>query len=357
MPRSRPRRSGCSSCSGPIGDTSSQSWLSWLTPFGWSTQLRAWSGTRWWILLLYAGAAVVLATAAHLLRARRDLGSGLLAERPGPAEGSPRLSDAVALAWRTHAPAIVTWSVAMAVLGALLGGIAPGIGKMLDAKSAREMMQRLGGVGAIQDTMVAAELSIMAVVISCFAISVVGHSGTDEHDGRTEQVLATATSRGRAYVAVLVVAVVGSTWLLLVTGLAVALGDRQLDVLPAALVQAPAVWLVTALALAAYAWRGRWSAVGWGLVVFFVTVGQLGELLHLPQRVIDLSPYVHVPRMPVDPFAGGPLAVMTVLAAAFFGVGWAGLPAPGHRLAQIGSRHRRVRCLAQPAYGVGVPNG
>ena len=45
------------------------------------------------------------------MRSRRDLGSGLLAARPGPAEGSPRLADALVLAWRVHRTAIWSWTV------------------------------------------------------------------------------------------------------------------------------------------------------------------------------------------------------------------------------------------------------
>ena len=285
------------------------------------------------MLLLYVVTAAALVGVAHVLRSRRDLGSGLVAPRPGPATGSPRLADAVALAIRLHGPTVLTWTAAMAVLGLVMGAIAPNIGDALDSSSARELIQRLGGEGAVQDTLLAAELSIMAVVITCFAVSVVGHGGSDEHDGRTEQVLATGTSRGRSYAALLVVAIVGAAWLLLVTGLAVTLGfgaaagdlgDAFGRVLPAALVQAPAVWLVTALSVTAYAWRSRWAAAGWVLVVVFVTVGQLGELLRLPQWVIDLSPYVHVPRMPVESFEATPVLVMTVLAVALLAVGWFG---------------------------------
>ncbi|MBV9832710.1 MAG: ABC transporter permease [Marmoricola sp.] len=316
-----------------VGDTTSLAWLRWTSPFGWSTQLRAWSDPRWWVLLLYVVAATVLVAGAHVLRSRRDLGAGIVPDRPGPAQGAPRLADAVALAVRQHTASLATWTAAMVVLGLLMGAIAPAVGDMLHSPSARAMMQRLGGIGALQDTLVAAELSVMAVVITCFAITVVGHSGADEHDGRTEQVLATATSRARSYAAVLVVAVLGSAWLLLVTGLAVAvgLGSAAGDpghglgrVLAAALAQAPAVWLVTALAVAAFALRSRWSAAGWVLLVLFLTLGQLGELLRLPAWVIHLSPYVRVPRMPVEPFAWGPTVAMTVLAAGFLAVGWLG---------------------------------
>jgi ABC-2 type transport system permease protein len=313
-----------------VGDTS-VAWLSWLSPFGWSTKLHAWSGTRWWVLLLYVATFAALVAVAQALRARRDLGSGMLAPRPGPATGSPRLADALALSLRVHGPMVYAWTVAMAVLGVVLGSIAPNIGSMLDSPSARQMMERLGGRGALEDTLIAAELSMAAVIVTCFSIAVVGHGGSDERDGRTEQVLATATSRSRFLSATLVVALVGGTWLLVVTGLAVSvgygtaaggLGDTVGRILPAALAQAPAIWLVTAIAVAAYTLRSRWALLGWAFLVAFLSFGQLGELLQLPRWVIDLSPYVHVPKMPVEPFAPEPALVLTGLAAALLVAAW-----------------------------------
>ena len=124
-------------------------------------------------------------------------------------------------------------------------------------------------------------------------------------------------------------ALVGATWLLVVTGLAVAigygsaagsLGDRA--VRRAALAQAPAVWLVTALAVAAYTLRSSWAVLGWAFLVLFLTLGQLGELLRLPQWVIDLSPYVHVPRMPVESFAAGPSLALAGIAIALLAGSW-----------------------------------
>jgi len=73
--------------------------------------------------------------------------------------------------------------------------------------------------------------------------------------------------------------------------------------------------MVTALAVAAYSLRSSWSIAGWGLVAGFLTLGQLGELLRLPEKVIQLSPYVHSPRMPVEPFSSGAPIVLGTLAA------------------------------------------
>ncbi|XAS75653.1 ABC transporter permease [Dermatophilaceae bacterium Sec6.4] len=312
-----------------VGDTT-ELWLSWLSPFGWSTQLRAWSGPRWWVLLLYPATAAALLATAHLLRARRDLDGGLLAPRPGPAIGSPWLGDATALTIRLHATTVFVWTAAIAVLGLALGAIAPNIGDLLGSPSGRDMLARIGGVGAVQDALLAAELSIVAVLVSCFAVTVITHGGAEEHDGRTEQVLATATSRRRVYLAIVAVAIGGTTWLLLIAGLSMAVGfgavagnlsDGIHRTLPAALAQAPAVWLVTALAMTAYALRSTLAAAGWVLLALFLTLGQVGELLRLPSWAIDISPFAHVPRMPVEGFALAPTVTMSFLAVALLAAG------------------------------------
>jgi ABC-2 type transport system permease protein len=224
---------------------------------------------------------------------------------------------------------LTTWSVAVAVMGMVFGAVAPNLGDLLDSPEARQMMQRLGGVGAIQETLLAAELSVAAIVISCFALTVIGHGGNDEHDGRTEQVLATATSRSLSFGATLIVAVIGATWLLLVTGVAVTVGYGAAggasigDVVPAALASAPAVWVVAALGAACFALRSSWTVLGWGLLVLFVTLGEIGELLQLPDRVIKLSPFTHVPRMPIEPFAPRPELTLTLLALVVLVASWA----------------------------------
>jgi ABC-2 type transport system permease protein len=313
-----------------VGDVGPE-WLSWLTPFGWSTRLRAWSDPRWWVLLLFLALGAALLGAAAVMRSRRDLGSGLLAARPGPAEGSPRLADALVLAWRVHRTAIWSWTVGVVVLGALMGAIAPSVGDLLDTEAGRAMIESLGGVGALQDALLSAVLSITAVLVTCFALTVIGHGAADEHDGRTEQVLATATSRSRAFLATCTIALVGAAWLLAVTGVATALGlGAQADgsgvgmatLVGAALDQVPAVWVVVALGLLLYAVASRWAVLGWGVLTAFFVVGQLGDLLKLPDAVIGLSPFTHVPAMPVEPFTAGPALTLTALAAALTVLAW-----------------------------------
>ena len=232
----------------------------------------------------------------------------------------------VALTWRTHVTALVGWTVGVAALGTVMGAITPGVSDLLDTEAGHRMIEALGGTGALEDALLAAILSIAAVAITCFGITVVVHGSADEYEGRTEQVLATATSRTRAFAAALLVALAGTLWLLTVTGLAAGLGlGRDVpDLVAAALAQVPAVWLVTTLAALLYAARSTWAVLAWGLLGLFLVLGQLGDLLELPRWLVAVSPYDHTPAMPARPFRALPPLVLTGLAGMVSVVAWLG---------------------------------
>ncbi len=190
------------------------------------------------------------------------------------------------------------------------------------------MLARIGGEGALRDALLGAVISVLALIVSCFAVAVVGHAGSDECAGRTEQVLATATSRSRVFVATAIVALAGATWLLLVAGVALTLGTGNgpdhsvVRLIASALAQAPAMWVVVTLALLCFAVRSGWAPFGWLLIVVFAVLGQIGELLDLPSWVLDLSPYRHAPRMPLAGFDLVPAVVLTMIAAAVLTGSW-----------------------------------
>lgn len=311
------------------GDTT-RTWVSWLSPLGWNTRLLGWSDApRWWVLGLYLALSVLLTAVAVVLSSRRDLGSGLLAARPGPLRGARSLAGPLALTWRGTRGAFAAWAAAALALGALFGAITPTITDLLSTPGAREMIVNLGGAGALEDSMVAAETGIIAVMVTCFAVMVAAHAGADEHAGRTELALASGAGRGRTAGAVALVALLGATVLLVLVGVALAVGyavsgasGDAWRLVPAGVVHAPAVWVVTALTLLVQALRSRWTWAGWVLVVAFLTLGEFGELLKLPGWVQDLSPYAHTPRWPAEAVGWLPLVLLALTAAVTTGVAW-----------------------------------
>ncbi|MCK9823977.1 hypothetical protein NOCD_10830 [Nocardioides cavernae] len=303
--------------------------LGWLSPLGWGTRLHAWDGPRWWVLGLYLGLAVVLVVAAHVLRGRRDLGNGMLAERAGPAGGG--FGSVAALVWRLNRLATGWWVVAALLSGALFGSVAPHLGSLFDSPAARAALEALGGRGRVEETMLAALLAIMAAMLSAYAVQVTVSGAHEEADERTAEVLAATGSRVRVFTAQAGIAMAGT--LLLATaygvGSAVGYGSQVGGVphalgrlVPAALAHVPAMWVMAAVALLAWAWWPRATWAGWAALVSFVTLGEVGELLELPGWVVGISPFQHVPAVPVQAVGVGVELALLGTTALLLAAGW-----------------------------------
>ncbi|MCE5289626.1 MAG: hypothetical protein LLG14_10340 [Nocardiaceae bacterium] len=298
--------------------------LSWFSPLGWNTELRAWSEPRIWVLGLYVVASLLLFVLAGTLRSRRDLGGGLLPDRPGRIHGSPWLASAFALTWRVNRTNVIVWTVVCAAMGTLMGAIIPVASGLLESNTATEIIQRMGGTGMIEDSLVTAILGVLAIGITCFAITVATHAAEDERSGRSEEVRATAVGRTSVWVATSVMAYVGAAWLVLLTGVAMGVGSGRsvIDVAGGAAAQIPAVWVTAAITLLAFAFGSRFAALGWAVLGAFVVVGFIGESINLPSWVTKMSPYQHVPKVPALAFEWAPELGLLAIAAALAVGGW-----------------------------------
>jgi ABC-2 type transport system permease protein len=317
-----------------IGDSAGPdgaSWLSWLSPVGWAQQVRAFAGEQWWVLLLLLGAALVLTTVGFGLAGRRDLGSGALPVRPGRPAAPGWLAGPLALAWRLQRATLLGWTAAFAVLGVVVGSVASSVRSLLDSAQTQDLFTRLGGRQNLVDAFLAAELGIAGILAAVFVVQALTRMRVEETSGRLEAVLATAASRRRWLAGNVVVALGGSVVLLLVTGLAAGLvhaaQDRTAnagDVVTAALVQLPAVWVVAGIVVAGFGLVPRFAALGWVALGAFVLLGELGPVVGLDQRVLDLSPFAHVPRLPGSSAAAPALGWLTLVALGLVVVGlWA----------------------------------
>ncbi len=315
-----------------IGDTAPVTgprWLSWLSPIGWAQQFRPYAGDRWWVLIITIGFTIVASIGAFALLAHRDLATGLLPPRPGPATAPASLHSPLALAWRLQRAALIGWAVSFLVLGALLGNLASNVGDFLNSSTARDFITKLGGQQGLTDAFLAAEFGITGVIVSGFGIQAVMRLRSEESGLRAEPVLAGPVSRLRWALSHIAIAVVGTTVLMALAGVGAGVahaaqsGDSgQISrIVAAALAQLPAAWVLVGIVVAAYGLGPRLVGLGWIALIFFVALGELGPLMDLSQGVLDLSPFTHVPRLPGTSFTATPLVVLTVTALALGGTG------------------------------------
>jgi ABC-2 type transport system permease protein len=311
------------------------SWLSWLSPIGLVQRLRPYGGERWWVLALAAGLTAVLAAAALVLSARRDVGAGLLPARPGPAAAAPGLRSPLALAWRLHWGLLAGWTAGFAALGVVFGALANGIGDIQrDNATMQDIFARIGGRAGAIDTYLAAVMGILGVIAAAYAIQATLRLRLEESSTRAESVLATAVGRLRWAGSHLAFSVLGPTVALaaagLATGLAYGLDSGQLGrqlprVLAAAMVQLPAVWLLAAIAVALFGLLPHLAPAAWGALGVCLAVLLVGASVQLSQWLLDLSPFTHVPRLPGAAVSATPLAWLATIALALAFVGLTGL--------------------------------
>ena len=314
-----------------VGDAGSGT-LSWFSPLGWSLQVRPYAGDRWWVLLLHLATTVLLTALAYRLLAGRDVGAGLIAERPGPATATPLLRGAFGLAWRLDRGALLLWTVGLFLYGLLIGSVVHGIGDELGGGTARDIVARMGGTSALEQAFIAVAFCMLGMMAAAFAISLTLRAHQEEASQRAETVLSGAVSRSRWLANHLAIALTGSAAAILIAGLAAGLtygiaahdvGGKLWMVVATAAVQLPAVWLSAAVTVALFGITPRFSPVAWGVLVGFVALYLLGSLSGLPQWLLDIEPFAHIPRVTGGAFTAFPLLWLLAIDTALIALGMA----------------------------------
>ncbi len=291
-----------------VGDASSRAeFVSWFSPLGWSLHVRPYAGDRFWVLLLHVALTAVLILVAYQLLARRDVGAGMIAERPGPPRAGSGLRGVTTLAWRLDRGSLVLWTVGLCLYGLLIGSVVNGIGGEIgDTQSAQDIVARLGGTDQMEQAFIAIAFGMLGMVAAAFAISLTLRLLQEESSQRAETLLAGAVGRSRWLASHLVFAIAGTAVAMMIAGLAAGLtygaaaGDvtgKLPVVLGTAAVQLPAVWLLVAVTVMLFGLLPRFTPAAWGVLVAFIAVYLLGSLSNSPQWVLDLEPFAHVPHV------------------------------------------------------------
>ncbi|RSM38478.1 ABC transporter permease [Amycolatopsis balhimycina DSM 5908] len=307
------------------GDSSSAGWLAWLSPIGWAHRLRPFAGEQWWVLALAVVATGLLVVSAVALSARRDLGAALLPARLGRSAAKASLRSPLALAWRLQRGTLLVWTVCLGLVGLLMGGVARNVAEMMrDNKAVAEVFSRMGGGGAATDAYLAGTMTLFGLAAAGYAVQATLKLRAEEAAGRAEPVLATAVGRVGWALAHLTFALAGSAFVLAVTGWATGL-TSGVSLVPSALAQLPAVWVLAGLAAALIGFFPRFAAAAWGLLAAFLLLSLVGSALQWNDVVLGISPFAHLAHLPGGTFSLPPVLGLLLIAALAVTAGLAAL--------------------------------
>ena len=300
--------------------------LTWLSPLGWVEEMAPLTRNDPWPLVPVFVFTAVLGAVAVWLAGRRDVGSGLIADRIHSAPRLGLLGGQAGLSLRLIRGTALSWIVAVAATGLVLGLVAKSAGGTLSGSSVRDVFDKLGATGGGVASYLGVAFLIVGVLVAFVAAGQIGAARTEESEGRLDHLLERPLSRprwlgARLGLALGLVVLIGAaaglfTWL----GTASQHAGVGLGSLLAAGVNAtaPALFLLGVGTLLFGLWpraatAGMYVVLGWSLLVELV--GGIGALSHW---LLDTSLFHHItsaPAVPVDWAQIGVLAACGVVGA------------------------------------------
>jgi ABC-2 type transport system permease protein len=309
-----------------VGDSSTTAtWLSWLSPIGWAQQTRAFAGERWWALGIPLVVGAALIAVAVSLEARRDFGAGLRPSPLGPERAAAGLATAAGLAWRLQRGSLLAWVIGMAIGAGALGSVANGVLDIFKGNAQlEEILRKIGGGQSLIDAYFAAVVPLLATIATIHSVQAMLRLRSEEIENRAEQVLGCAVTRTRLLGSHLVHAVASPPILMTVVGMsaggayAASVHDssKVWAVLGGALVMVPAMWVFTGMTMALIGMAPERTVLAWGALAACGVLGQLGPILQLSDRILRISPFENVPKLPGAELEIMPLAILSLIAIA-----------------------------------------
>jgi ABC-2 type transport system permease protein len=304
----------------------------WFSPLGLRATVRPFADDRWWLVAGYAVAAVGIAAATEKLSRRREYGGGLV-RRPNRSDARLPIRSGPALTTRLFRGSLLVWTVATALVAGAFCALGSNV-------VAQERSGDLGGfLGAqlgSQDPVsgyLAYCGTVVGILVACFAVVTVLRARTEEEAGLTDHVLATGARRWGPLSWRVLAAVLGS---LVVLATAAAMSsvvaptvvpgdDVAVRAAGYVLGQWPSAVAVAGCAALLVGMRPALAWLGWAPVLVSVVLALLGGLLGVPQPVIRLGVFQHVPDVAAAQPGLTGLAVLLAVGAAATALGLLGI--------------------------------
>ncbi len=310
----------------------------WLAPEAWFRLTVPFGENHAWKLLVFIVISALPMMLSYMLLVRRDMGAGLIAQKEGSADASPRFNSPIALAWRQNKGSILVWAIGMAYLGGIMGVGTPNVSEAISSTftnmntSWASIIVKLGN----QEAFIAILIYMMGLMagLSVFAITMEQRLRKEEKEHYAEMVLSRPVSRVKWMGSHLAVAFAGSALILLALGLASGLGwsiaagefSHFPRVLGMSLSKIPSVWTIIGIAALLYGWLPRIASVlNWIILGAWIFIEMLWEVGIVGWPAMQWTPFAYAHySIPIHELSIVPLIVLTGIAAVFTWLGFIG---------------------------------
>lgn len=306
--------------------------LSLISPLGLILRTEVYVSNNWWPVFATLGQSILLFALSLYLNSIRDLGAGFIPARPGRKYASSLLSSPLGLSIRLQRTSIIAWTVGMYVLGVSYGSILGDLEGFLDTSGVLLKMLPESADYSITERFITMLMTILSILGSIPVLLYVLKLKSEEKKARTAHLLARAVSKNSLIGSYTLIGLVAApiTQLMSVLGLwsaAIFVMDNlvSMDILfKSALAHLPAMWIMVGLAVLLIGYLPNLTGLSWLYLGYSFFVVYMGEMLQLPDWMSNLSPFGHIPQIPMEEFSLVKMLVLIAITAILIVAGFVG---------------------------------
>lgn len=307
--------------------------FSMFNPMGWAYLTYPFTENNWLPLVFAVVFCIVIVMIAFRLEGKRDMGAGYLPEREGRAEAKKSLLSAHGLFLRLNRGVMISWLIALAVMGAAYGSIYGDMQAFLESNELMRQMFSLSGV-SIEESFTGTIMMVMIGLVSILPITIVNKLFSEEVRMHLSQIYSTKVTRAQLYwISVILAIAAGGLGILLASaglgGSAIyAMGDSSTmnigDFILAGYNFLPSLLIFTGLAAFCLGWIPKLGKVIYVYLGYSFTLNYFGGILDLPEWFLKTAVQSWIPRMPVDEFDGVIFVTITGISIILMILGYMG---------------------------------
>lgn len=314
-----------------IGDVGNEM-LSLISPLGLILRTEVYVNNYWWPVVVTIGVSIIIFGVALYLSSIRDVGAGFISTRPGRKSASRLLTSPLGLSLRLQRTPIIAWVVGMFILGASYGSILGDLEGFIDSSGILQQMIPESEGFSMTERFISMLMVVLSILGTIPTLIFVLKLLSEEKRKRVEHLLARAVSKNNILGSYTLIAIVAAPiiQLMSVLGLWSAALFTMEDPLPfstlfkAGLVHLPAIWILVGLAALLIGWSPRFTGLTWLYLGYSFFVVYLGEMLQLPDWMAKLSPFGHIPQVPIEEINFLTISILVLIALVMMVAGFIG---------------------------------
>lgn len=313
-----------------IGDSGLE-FFSWISPLGLLYNTEPFVNNYWFPVWIALGISAALIALALWLKHQRDMGAGLLPDRSGKRHASAFLKTPLGFVVKLIKTPLIVWTVAMVFLGISYGSVIGDVEGMLEGNEVVEQIIAGDPNLSMVDQFMAMILGVLAMAATIPSIQVLLRLRGEEKKNRLEKVIAGAHSRliifgSFIFLSAVVAIILQVLQSLAFGGSAVAMGYEVslVEIIIAGFAYIPAMFVMIGIAAVLIGWLPKLTSLVWLYLGFAFMILYFGGLFDFPEVVNGVSPFYHVPQMPIEDWNWTVTLVLKSIALVLMAVGYSG---------------------------------